>query len=226
MIKAVIFDLFETLITEWGHEKYTKRKISDDLCMDYEMFSKYWEEKAYGRYLGQISFEDSIKYVCQKCGIALLPDLLDRMTSKRMTTKTACFNCIDTDVIVLLKELKAQGIRLVMLSNCSSEEVTTIRQSELCSFFDFIVLSYEAGLKKPDPLIYMKALEGLQFTASECLYVGDGGSNELEGARAIGMNAVQAKWYTNRHPIPRESMEGYAVAQRPLELMHFITAQH
>ena len=27
MIKAVIFDLFETLITEWGHEKYTKRKI-------------------------------------------------------------------------------------------------------------------------------------------------------------------------------------------------------
>ena len=25
--KAVVFDLFETLITEWGHEKYTKRML-------------------------------------------------------------------------------------------------------------------------------------------------------------------------------------------------------
>lgn len=27
--KAVIFDLFETLITEWGHKKYTKKR---DVC--------------------------------------------------------------------------------------------------------------------------------------------------------------------------------------------------
>ncbi len=27
--KAVVFDLFETLITEWGHEKYTKRKMQE-----------------------------------------------------------------------------------------------------------------------------------------------------------------------------------------------------
>lgn len=28
---AVIFDLFETLITEWGHKKYTKREMCSDL---------------------------------------------------------------------------------------------------------------------------------------------------------------------------------------------------
>jgi DNA-directed RNA polymerase subunit RPC12/RpoP len=76
MIKAVIFDLFETLITEWGHEKYTKRKISDDLHLNYELFSKFWEENAYGRYQGNISFEESIGYVCKKCGVTLLPDQL------------------------------------------------------------------------------------------------------------------------------------------------------
>ena len=36
--KAVIFDLFETLITEWGHEKYTKRKMCEDLGVEKERF--------------------------------------------------------------------------------------------------------------------------------------------------------------------------------------------
>jgi hypothetical protein len=36
------------------------------------------------------------------------------------------------------------------------------------------------------------------------------------------MEAVQAKWYTNNHPIKRESMEGFKTAERPLELMRLI----
>ncbi len=224
MIKAVIFDLFETLITEWGHEKYTKRKISQDLHLDYELFSQYWEENSLGRYLGKVSFEESIRYVCQKCGVVLMPDQLASVVSKRMTTKAACFNYIDSDVIELLKKLKAQGLHLAMLSNCSSEEVTTIRQSRICSFFDTLVLSYEVGLSKPDPLIYRKVLEELHLTAGECLFTGDGGSNELEGARTAGMDAVQAKWYTNNHPTKRESMEGFKTAERPLELLRFINS--
>ena len=224
MIKAVIFDLFETLITEWGHEKYTKRKISEDLCLDYELFDQYWEENEHGRYHGIISFEDSIRYVCQRCGIKLLPQTLAQVTDKRNATKAACFNCIDSDVMTLLQELKTGGMRLAMLSNCSSEEVMAIRQSRLCSFFDTIVLSYEIGLSKPDPLIYMKILDELHLAAEKCLYVGDGGSNELEGARAVGIATVQAKWYTNCHPCPRESREGFQAAERPLELWRFITA--
>ena len=43
--KAVIFDLFETLITEWGHEKYTKRKMCADLGVDKDCFDPFWNEK-------------------------------------------------------------------------------------------------------------------------------------------------------------------------------------
>lgn len=222
MIQAVIFDLFETLITEWGHEKYTKLKISEDLHLDYDLFNLYWEENSSGRYLGKVSFEESIRYVCQKCGVQLDTDQLAYIVGKRMSTKAACFESIDPDVITLLKELKARGFRLAILSNCSSEEVTTIRQSRLCSYFDTLILSYEVGLSKPDPLIYGKVLSDLHLVAEECLYTGDGGSSELEGARAAGMEAVQAKWYTNNHPVPRESMDGFQFAERPLDLMRFI----
>lgn len=43
--KAVIFDLFETLITEWGHKKYTKNELCSDLGIEREMFDPYWNEK-------------------------------------------------------------------------------------------------------------------------------------------------------------------------------------
>ena len=43
--KAVIFDLFETLITEWGHKKYTKKEMCADLGIDRSHFDFFWEEK-------------------------------------------------------------------------------------------------------------------------------------------------------------------------------------
>ena len=52
------------------------------------------------------------------------------------------------------------------------------------------MLSYDVRLAKPDPRIYEMAVEGLGVAAEECLYVGDGTSNELTGASRVGMTAV------------------------------------
>ena len=41
--KAVVFDLFETLVTEWGHEKYTKRLMCKDLGVDIDSFSAIFQ---------------------------------------------------------------------------------------------------------------------------------------------------------------------------------------
>ena len=49
--KAVIFDLFETLITEWGHEKYTKKEMCADLGIDKPHFDFFWKEKEQERYI-------------------------------------------------------------------------------------------------------------------------------------------------------------------------------
>jgi putative hydrolase of the HAD superfamily len=35
----------------------------------------------------------------------------------------------------------------------------------------------------------------LSVKSEECMYVGDGGSEELETARKLGMKAIQAAWY-------------------------------
>ena len=220
--RAVIFDLFETLITEWGHKKYTKSEMCSDLGIEREEFDLYWEEKEQERYIGKIDFMDSIRYVCEKCGKRIDDSTMEAITDKRIKTKSTCFEYVNPDVFQLLSHLKSMGVKLAIVSNCSSEEVKVIKQSRIYEFFDQVILSYEVGLQKPDIRIYKKAADLLGVAIDECVFVGDGGSNELVGARDAGMKAIQAKWYTNQHPHKRESMAGFLTAEEPLDILQNI----
>ena len=220
--RAVIFDLFETLITEWGHEKYTKRKMCADLGVDKEQFDVFWEEKEEERYLGEIDCEGSIRYAINRLGAEVSNGTMAYVLNRRLTTKAACFEYIDPAVFRLLEELRSKGLRTAIVSNCSSEEVKVIRESELYRYFDEVVLSYEVHRKKPDRGIYEEAARRLGVEPGECIFVGDGGSNELPGAEAAGMKAIQAKWYTNRLPQARETIGAFPVAEEPLEVLEFI----
>ena len=95
----------------------------------------------------------------------------------------------------MLIALKEKGIKIGLISNCFSEEAYQIRKSILIPYFDVVCLSYEVGMKKPQSEIFEKCIKELLVEARDCLYVGDGGSYELEAASSVGMEAVQAVWY-------------------------------
>lgn len=220
--KAVIFDLFETLITEWGHKKYTKNDMCSDLGIGREKFDLYWDEKEKERYIGEISFKDSILYVCEKCGKHIDDSILKGIIDNRIKTKSSCFEYVNPDVFQLLNDLKAKGLQLAIISNCYSEEVAVIKQSKIYKYFDQVILSYEVKLQKPDIRIYEEAADLLGVALSECIFVGDGGSDELNGAKTAGMKAIQAKWYTNQHSYKRESMADFLAAEEPLDILQYI----
>ena len=217
--QAVIFDLFETLITEWGHRKYVKSEMCQDLGVERELFDRHWESLDEGRYLGKVSFVEALQYVGAQCGVTPDEALLQRMLALHVETKSACFEHVDPEVYELLEALKATGLKLAIVSNCSPEEVIPMAESRLAAYFDEIILSCEVGLKKPDSAIYQEAARRLGVAPGACAFVGDGGSHELEGARAAGMTAIQAKWYTDQHPWKRESMPGFLIAERPLDVL-------
>lgn len=223
-MKAVLFDLFETLITEWEHRKYVKSEMCRDLGVDRERFDRHWESLDEARYLGKVGFVEGLRYVSAQCGVPTDEAVLQRMLALHIETKSACFEHIDPEVYELLNGLKAAGMKLAIVSNCSAEEVIPMAQSRLASYFDAIILSCEVGLKKPDPRIYREAARRLGVDESDCAFVGDGGSHELEGAREAGMTAIQAKWYTDKHPWKRESMPGFLIADRPLDVMREVLA--
>ena len=219
--KAVLFDLFETLVTEWGHKKYTKREMCADLGVDKEAFDPYWEEKEQARYLGDIDFEGSIEYACEACGRRIDKATMELVADKRRTTKSECFSYVLPEVLELLRTLRKMGLKTAIVSNCSAEEVHGLRESEIGALMDEIVLSFKVHMRKPDPDIYGEAVRRLGVTAEECIFVGDGGSNELVGARNAGIRAIQAKWYTDRFPVKRDTIEGFPAAEEPSEITTF-----
>ena len=198
--KAVVFDLFETLMTEWGHKKYTKNEMCADLGVERAEFDVFWDEKEQDRYIGSMSFEDSILYVCEKCGKNVDTSTISDIIDKRIKTKSVCFEYVYPEVFQLLKTLREMGLQTAIISNCSSEEVNVLKESEIYKYFDEVILSYEVHMKKPDSCIYEEASKRSGVCLEECIFVGDGGSNELVGAKNVGMKAIQAKWYTNHHP--------------------------
>lgn len=68
-----------------------------------------------------------------------------------------------------------------------------IDQLSMRDHFDAILVSEEAEVKKPDPQIFNMALERLQLSPEQCVYIGDHPVNDVEGAAAIGMNTIWIK---------------------------------
>jgi putative hydrolase of the HAD superfamily len=61
---------------------------------------------------------------------------------------------------------------------------------ELAPFFDATVFSCREGTRKPDERLFLAAAERLGVRPGQCLYVGDGGGDEMAGSSAVGMHAV------------------------------------
>ena len=66
-------------------------------------------------------------------------------------------------------------------------------------------------------------MKGFDVKAEECVYVGDGGSQELETAEKLGMNAVQAAWYLQEgtmQPVGRK--HDFPQAESPLDVLEYL----
>lgn len=195
MIKAVIFDMYETLITHYRTPLYFSEAMAADAGVDTESFRSMWRSLENDRTVGKITFEQTIERILKE-NDAYSDDMLSLICKKRRATKDRCFETMHEGIIPMLEALKAKGIMIGLISNCFSEEAAAIRESVLYKYFDAPCLSYELKVRKPEREIFDICLERIGVKADECLYIGDGGSGELEAAEAIGMKALQAMWYS------------------------------
>jgi putative hydrolase of the HAD superfamily len=93
-------------------------------------------------------------------------------------------------MIELMRELKASGLRMAMLTNNVREWEPLWRSMlPVDEIFETVVDSGFVGARKPEARIYEMTLERLGLAAAACLFIDDLEPN-IEGARALGMNAV------------------------------------
>src|SRR5215510_1003054 len=94
------------------------------------------------------------------------------------------------DVAPALTELKRQGLKLGVISNFDSRLFDVLRACGLDHIFDSVHISTRVGAAKPEPAIFQAALNYHAVEARRSWHVGDGLREDVEGATAIGVNAV------------------------------------
>ena len=226
LIRAVIYDMYETLVTLYACPAFMGKQIAAAAGIPEQTFREIWNPSEDDRTLGKRSVEDVIEEILRVNG-RYTPELYETLVTKRKTAAGECFRYLHPEILPMFDALKARGIRIGLITNCYFEERDVIRKSVLFPYFDSVCMSCEVGMKKPDPAIYWRVMQELAVTPEECLYVGDGGSRELETAESLGMHPLQAAWYLKEgtgQPVGR--LPNFPQADTPMDVLRVIDTLH
>ena len=89
-----------------------------------------------------------------------------------------------------LGSLREQGLRLLVVSNSDGTVERGLAEVGLRRHLDAVIDSALVGFEKPDPRIFLHALECAGVSGRHALHVGDLYHADVTGARAAGVNAV------------------------------------
>jgi putative hydrolase of the HAD superfamily len=204
MVKAVLFDLFETLITESGTPPPGVSSLAAGLGCERDAFRRQWKALRPAVMVGRLSFRQALSDITTSLGSPAEEVTLQHLCEERVRTKAEHFDQIEHQVLMTIDCLRSRGIRLGVVSNSLAEDVAAWPRSSLASRFDCTVFSFEVGLAKPDPEIYREATRRLQVDVSRTWFIGDGGDDELSGAEQAGLRPFRAIWFLGRWPRLRE----------------------
>ncbi|MBN1656926.1 MAG: HAD-IA family hydrolase [Anaerolineae bacterium] len=100
------------------------------------------------------------------------------------------FDRLYDDVVPALEALRRLNLGMGVLSNFGTHLRTVLARFGLTSYFDFVVVSAEEGMAKPDARIFERVVAEAGRPVERILYVGDHVGDDVEGARGAGMDAV------------------------------------
>ena len=222
MIKAVIFDMYETLITLYGSPVYFSRQMAEDAGISEDIFTPMWRMTEDDRTTGKVTVDEVVEQILRENN-CYSEEIVRLIMDKKIRYKKDAFEHMHPEIIPMMRTLKERGIKIGLISNCHSEEAAVIKESVLYPYFDAVCLSYDEGIKKPDLDIFKRCLEKLSLNSEDCLYVGDGSSNELEAAKNIGMKPAQAVWYLKEGTMqPVGRLKEFVNIVTPLGVVNFI----
>ena len=213
MLKAVIFDLYETLITQFDPNwKPPEMSVAERLGIEEEAYSRHWEPLSVGWRKGRPErYEEVLEAVCKAAGHIPDPRAIAELARERHEGRLPPFENVEPAIVELVDEIRSRGLKLGVVTNAASGDVEPWPRCRLAPRFEAFVASYRVGILKPDRRIYECCLEALGVAAGEAAFVGDSGNeamNELDGAMRVGLRPFWATWFLDRWPPGTRRMPG------------------
>lgn len=203
MAKAVLFDLFGTLIAYCDIEAGTRKGwgaihaalTAQGLEQPYEEFATAWQRQ----FITPLAPADD-------CDPSIFVGKLMRLQRSyglpedRAVAQSAAEDCLaawgghvltPADSLHALQALRPTH-RLALVTNFDHPAYVhaLLAQHDLARWFDAIVISAELRIDKPDPRIFWRALEMLAVAPQDALMVGDSVDADIAGATVAGCQAV------------------------------------
>jgi len=203
--KGLIFDLYGTLIDLKSSESYEEfNKISlwlseENIQVSGGTLMNYYRQRCnelYNNAFSKVKFpevdilqvlrdaitlfsgEDKGEYFAKKSAMAFRTLTIKDIRLYPHTRK-------------VLRELKRRKYRIGMISNAQAAfTMPEIEDLKLEQFFDFIILSSDVGVSKPDSQIYRLASRQIELLPEETVFIGDDLHGDIFGAQNHGFKTV------------------------------------
>ena len=202
MVKAIIFDLYETLITHFDPDwKPPKLSMADRLGISEQDYQKHWRRLDDKWQMGELNgYQDLLLAMCEAVGRTPREAVIAELTEEQLARTRVLYEKIESSTVGMVRELRTRGLRLAVITNAGDMDTDPWSKCRLAPFFEVFIPSFDVGMLKPDTRIFEHGLQALGVNAEEAIFVGDGGSNELSGARRAGLTALWATWFLDRWP--------------------------
>lgn len=204
MIKAVIFDLYGTLVRTSESHKTIYRKARHKVFkmiklrkpyLSYTLFSHIYNlvlnnqlSKIKGTFK-EIDLIETYRLLLLKLNTECISKNVYSLVKnfyKREVNSVVFYD----DAIYAIRELKRLGYKLGLISNASIRFKFVSERLKFFKYFDILLPSYRWKLVKPHSELFIKALRGLNVKPYEAVMIGDVYTDDILGAKRVGMHGI------------------------------------
>lgn len=211
-IKAVTFDVWETLLLERDGadsqrriarcrslskvlEKHGVTISVDRLLSALKVLSSWlvtiWETDRDVTCLDQIQF---IIKIASEGSVTVREEWTDELRSAYASALFEVPPYLNPDAQKVLQRLKDRGKVIGLICNTGMTPGFAIRrfpiEEDVAKYFDLMLFSDEAGIRKPNPRIFQRAVEQLHVGPHEAIHVGDNLKLDVWGAKNAGLRTI------------------------------------
>jgi len=197
LIEAITFDVGGTLADGDLDKKEFMKRVLDYLSGLGFQISKRAYKRSLGRAMNKLQalrssgremdFDSFYSLVLSGVGVQPNAEILADL-------KALYFECFRSELIRGAREVleRLSGrYRLAVISNALTTWPRRFLEAEgLAKYFEFILVSCEVGWRKPHKAIFQVALDKLGLEPGAVVHVGDSPSEDIMGAKGVGMRAI------------------------------------